>query len=95
MKLQVGEQSLDFVVEETGHFQNFIWCTPRRHYAERLKNSRENSILLEEFSIVSLFSGCGDATQSVGRPDWGCETRVTRLPGPMALAIGTNGPLGR
>ena len=27
VKLQVGEQSLDFVVEETGHFQNFIWRT--------------------------------------------------------------------
>ena len=27
MKLQVADQSLDFVVEETGHFQNFIWRT--------------------------------------------------------------------
>lgn len=27
VKLQVGDQSLDFVVEETGHFQNFIWRT--------------------------------------------------------------------
>jgi len=25
--LQVSDQSLDFVVEETGHFQNFIWRT--------------------------------------------------------------------
>lgn len=25
--LQVADQSLDFVVEETGHFQNFIWRT--------------------------------------------------------------------
>ncbi len=27
VKLQVADQSLDFVVEETGHFQNFIWRT--------------------------------------------------------------------
>ena len=27
VKLQIGDQSLDFVVEETGHFQNFIWRT--------------------------------------------------------------------
>lgn len=25
--LQVADQSLDFVVEETGHFQNFVWRT--------------------------------------------------------------------
>ena len=27
VKLQVGDESLEFVVEETGHFQNFIWRT--------------------------------------------------------------------
>lgn len=27
VKLQIGDQSLSFVVEETGHFQNFIWRT--------------------------------------------------------------------
>ena len=27
VKLQVEDQTLDFIVEETGHFQNFIWRT--------------------------------------------------------------------
>ena len=27
VRLQTADQSLDFVVEETGHFQNFIWRT--------------------------------------------------------------------
>ena len=27
LKFQVGDESLEFVVEETGHFQNFIWRT--------------------------------------------------------------------
>ncbi|MDA1229303.1 MAG: hypothetical protein O2856_00885 [Planctomycetota bacterium] len=27
VKLQIADQSLDLVVEETGHFQNFIWRT--------------------------------------------------------------------
>lgn len=27
VKLQIADQSLEFVVEETGHFQNFIWRT--------------------------------------------------------------------
>jgi hypothetical protein len=27
VKLQIADQSLEFIVEETGHFQNFIWRT--------------------------------------------------------------------